>query len=95
MDKNGITKEQAITIKSAFEQHMAIEWQIKNMTWITYRIYPSIISICSRAINAPTSDPVKQISYNVRLIELNKDYLLIQTDGPIIAFLIRAATEDK
>ena len=82
-----ITQEQAETIKSAYEQHMAIEWNTKNMLWITYRLYPSIITILTREVNSGRN-PDKQVTYNVKSIELHRKFLLIETDGPIFIFPI-------
>lgn len=80
-----ITQEQAQTIISAYKQHMAIEWHTKNMIWLTYRLYPSIISIMIREINS-TRAPEKIVTYNVKSIELHRKFLFIETDGPVFLF---------
>ena len=82
-----ITQKQAETIKSAYDQHMAIEWYTKKMNWTTYRLYPSILAIMTKAVNVSiASESVKQVSYNVKSIELHKKFLLIETDGPVFLF---------
>lgn len=83
--KTRITQEQAQTIISAYNQHMAIEWYTKNMTWLTYRLYPSIITILTREVNSGRN-PDKVVTYNVKSIELHRKFLLIETDGPVFLF---------
>ena len=80
-----ITQEQAQTIISAYNQRMAIEWNTKNMIWLTYRLYPSIITILIREVNS-VRVPEKIVTYNVKSIELHRKFLLIETDGPIFLF---------
>lgn len=80
-----ITQEQAQTIISAYNQRMAIEWNTKNMIWLTYRLYPNIITILIREVNS-VRVPEKIVTYNVKSIELHRKFLLIETDGPVFLF---------
>lgn len=80
-----ITQEQAQTIISAYNQHMAIEWHTKDMVWLTYRLNPGIITILTIKLNT-TRDPDQKVRYIVKSMELHRKFLLIETDGPIFIF---------